>query len=722
MFRLSLRRLQLQLTQRRLTQPALDTSKATHREERWNDLTRLHVTALPVSRQKEGEDSLTPPTEEHDNDEDAPVAMGCIVSKLSPEEVLSLLAEEEEANERQGSGSSRFMDMYKPDRYYRVQFKHADPHVNACSADNVFLESYTESDSPKEAGTEIESALAGDRLVRSRRRHVREVYQNLKTLHDNNYIRLHLRQHLTLPVGTHVNLFYGDDAENFTMSGIIVRVNDNATYTLLMENDNIELSIPPEKIGEYYLQPTKQLRNPKYLALLDWIGSSVSDARDREAMALILYRRGWRLDRLYLLEKSDIHLLPFTTKAEREHVLEKAQWEKDYYGVVRLLFNERVKDRDLRYAISKYKGTISCITGMIVVGYVFFANLRAYHSQQRHYQLSLAVNAIVNAKSSQSDRQEEDADLLDIPREREESKVCDILTGMNLAHPRIIAFTGFDGCGKTFLVRSVVRQLELPAIFVDVRGKEDTMRCVVKALGVNNIEVCGDLLDFVAEAMHEARKIKGNHVPILSIKLRQGCDLERVYQESVPLASDRHVCHVLFEVPLTFLTTKNLALPRLDFYMVPNFNRPQAFAYTHHNIDPLDLNTFVDLVGTNSNDLDDFYAAVRQRGVPAVDYTNRIIIKAMRRVHAAAAEDPSVRPALRELALLPFETGLRNDTVEDFNALRSPAVKDMVVYDPIRDRYLFTDKAFHTAVRCSQFKKKVTAVEKSQATRLLEGG
>lgn len=499
---------------------------------------------------------------------------------------------------------------------------------------------------------------------------------------------------LVLDIGTRAKLFYGAKGDHtMVMGGIIVKVNGNATYTMLMENDEIELSVSPESIYEKE-EPTKLLHNAKFLEMVDWLRSSIHDSRDCEAAAAILFHRGWRVERMYLLEMSDLTPMVFISKLEREGVMEKAQWERDHHNVIRLLHRERVKDRDIRYALSKYKGTMSCITGIIVVSYVFTSNLRAYRRQQRGHQLKIAVRALSQAHQVNTTSDTHNS----IVREEEEEQVRQVLRQLDTAHPRIVVFTGHSGCGKSSLCRSALQKEKLPAVFVDVRESEDTLRSVVKALGVQNIEVCGDLLDFVAEGLRMASR--KDRMPVLVIKLREGSSLEKVYREAVGLVSDHQACHIIFEVPLGSLTPANMGLPRLDFYTIPNFNRKQAFQYTQHALEPLDLLYFIETIGTNSNDLDELFAAVRQRGVDPVAYMSLKLMKAMRRIQAAASSSPSVKSALIQLAEQSFDIGLPEENAELFAVMNTPALKDIVFYDPVNDRWLFTQQVLHTATRC----------------------
>lgn len=499
---------------------------------------------------------------------------------------------------------------------------------------------------------------------------------------------------LALPPGSQVRIFYGSSvADGMNLEGLIVKVNGNATYTMLMENNEIELSV---SINNVYKREgrSKITTNFKVVELMEWMKSCLTDPRDVVAVSLILYKRGWRVELMYLLEKSDIHCMTFVSVIQREAVIEKAQWERDHHAVVRLLHRERVKDRDLRYSLAKYKGTISCIAGICVVSYVFTANFRAYRKQQRSYQLRLAAKNL--SRWHQASAMIEDYSC--VPRKEEECELRDALCQFDMARPRALVVTGFAGCGKSTVCSRAIQQEKIPSVVVDLRNSEDTLRSVVRSMGIANVDVCGDLLDFTAEVLNLIATEK--HIPLLVLKLREGSDLEKVYKEAISLVSDHRACHIIFEVPLESLSLSHMSLSRLDFLVSPIFTRSQAFGYTQHLIEPLDLTYFLETIGTITSDLDELYAAVRQRGVDPVTYTSIKLMKAIRRIRTVTLKKKDWEKALYRLAERPFEVGLEEKYAEELGQLHHPALSEIVLYDPVEDRWLFAHKVLHTAVRC----------------------
>lgn len=516
-------------------------------------------------------------------------------------------------------------------------------------------------------------------------------------------------QHLFLSplieIGSRVHIEYGKDEEyvGVVMGGVVVRVNGNGTYAVLLDNNSLDLAVPAQMIV-LSKGRAEFVNNTQYQDVVEWLRTAgVARRSHQESIACVLFQRGWRVDKLYLLEASDVHYMTHIPKGVRMCVLDKSEWQRDHHRQMRQLLKERIKERDFRYRLTKYSGVVSASMAFLGIAFAFGWNVKNYHTQQRSYQLKLAAKTLTERlnRNLRLGMETTATDRHFVSREREENAVRQVLHQLDTAHPRIVVFTGFYGCGKSTVCRNAVVKEHIPAVYVDIRGTEDTLRSVVKALGVNNVEVCGDLLDFVAEAMRGATPNGSDRIPFLVMKLRENSSLEKVYRESIGLVSDYQACHIILEVPLKSLTPSNVALPRLDFFYVPTFSREQAFAYTEHMLNALDMVYFVETVGTNSNDLDELYAALRQRGVDPVAYTSLKLMKAMRRLRAAL--DPMsapVRDAVKQLASVPFADGVHDEAVGDLTVLADPALREFVVYDPVQDTWRFTQLVFHTAARC----------------------
>ncbi|CAJ1015292.1 hypothetical protein IOCL1545_000065200 [Leishmania shawi] len=99
------------------------------------------------------------------------------------------------------------------------------------------------------------------------------------------------------------------------MGGFVVRVNPNGTLGVLLENNRVDLGVPPERIAvtEGVCKP---LSHPGYLQVAEWVRSAgLSGADEVEGTACMLYHRGWRAERLCLLEASGTHCMSLMEEA-----------------------------------------------------------------------------------------------------------------------------------------------------------------------------------------------------------------------------------------------------------------------------------------------------------------------------------------------------------------------------------------------------------------------
>lgn len=478
------------------------------------------------------------------------------------------------------------------------------------------------------------------------------------------------------------------------VGGIVGRVNSNGTLGVLMDNNTFEPQVSQDNVALVEGRSRFTLEKA-YFDMDEWMrDAGVRRRGDRERLCSLLYQRGWRVEKLYMLDASDVHCMPYLKKSVRMKVLEKVEWQREHHAEMRALLRERVKERTWRYFIQKYSGFVSANWAGLGVMSVFLWFFKNYHRQQREFQVKHAVNTLTHTDHKYSGNPAEPQQFVE--RSTEESWARQVLRQLDITHPRIAVLTGFRGCGKSSLLRSAVRKEHKPALFVEVRGSEDTLSCIVKALKVPNLDSCGDYLEFITDTFTKATKINGEP-PILVVTLREGSELSRVYNESVVLACDRRLCHLVYEVALESLTLQNVSLPRVDFYSVPNFNVRQALQYTEHTVDPLSMLHFCEVMGTNSNEIDGVLAAVLHRNISIVDYTKQRLQKAMRQVAAACGDSETRWTAVKKLAEAEYYVGQQSGA----NVLRDPALRDIVLYDPVRDRWIFRHKMFHTAARCS---------------------
>ncbi|XUY37147.1 tuzin, putative [Leishmania panamensis] len=496
-------------------------------------------------------------------------------------------------------------------------------------------------------------------------------------------------------VSTRVHVQVGRTATNEgrVVGGIVGRVNSNGTLGVLMDKSCFAAQVSQDDLVLVEGRARITLERG-YLDMVKWIrDAGVHRRADRERLSSVLYQRGWRVDRLYLLGPSDVHCVSYVKRSVRLLVLERAEWQRDHHAELRALQRERVRERAWRYAIQRYSGFVSANWAALGVLSVLLWNFKGCRRHQRTFQVKRAVSTLTDTDQQYTSSPAEPPPFVE--RAAEESWARQVLRQPDITHPRIAVVTGLRGCGKSSLLRSAARKEHRPALFVEVRGGEDTLSCIVKAMKVPNLECCGDHLEFIADTFTKAAKVHGER-PILALTRREGCELSRVYNESALLASDRRLCHLAYEVALESLTTQNVLLPRLDFYSVPNFTARQALQCTEHAVDATSMLHFLEVMGTHRSDIDELLAAVRHRGVSVVDYIDQRLLRAMRRAEAAWASSGTLRAAVKRLAEAEYCVGQQNGP----GVLRGAELKGIVLYDPVRDRWMFTHKVYHTAARC----------------------
>ncbi|KAG5506927.1 hypothetical protein JIQ42_07646 [Leishmania sp. Namibia] len=539
-------------------------------------------------------------------------------------------------------------------------------------------------------------------------------------------------------IGSHVYVAYErDDAappsqeggggstpsRDVLVGGLVVRVNPNGTLGVLLDNHKVDLAVPQEKIVATD-GVCKFVKHPKYLEVVEWVRSAgLSESDEVEGTACILYHNGWRAERLYLLEASDIRSMGYLSQSARMSLMEKAEWQRDHHRQMRSIYKERVKERDRRYMSAKYAGILSASVAFCGAFSLFGWNYKNYLTHQRSHQMRFAVKTLckkapsaepttidvppgatgVNASSSPSAAASAKATAARRPskpirRVAEERWIRQVFRQLDTAHPRIVVLTGYLGCGKSSLCRTAIQAEGMIGVYVDVRDKEDTLQSLIKALGVPHVEACGDPLDFISEACCKAKSIMNGKTPVIVLKLREGDNLAHVYNEALTLACDRRMCHVVVELPLESLTMANTLLPRLDFYTVPNFSRSQAYEYIEHRLDALEMEVFLKTVGTNSNDLDELLAAVHRHRVSPAEYTNQTLLKAMRQLQAAWGDDVQLRENVKRLAQMPYDGG-QHEGLDD-SSLSHPSLRGVICYSPVQDVWLFKSQVLHTAASC----------------------
>lgn len=481
------------------------------------------------------------------------------------------------------------------------------------------------------------------------------------------------------------------------IGGVIAKVNSNGTLGVLLDNNVFESQLSQENV--YLVKGRSRFTLGKeYEEVLSWVrDAGVRRRADQERISAVLYHRGWRIDRLYLLEGADVHCMSYVKKSVRMCVMDKAEWQRIHHAEMRILLLEKVRERAPRYFIQKYSGFVSANWAGLGVLSVFLWQFKNYRKSQRSFQLKHAVKTVLDSDEELPSDQISAGKFVDRPDE--ESWARHIVRHLDLSRPRVAVITGSRGCGKTTLLKSSIQKEGKKAIFVEIRGADDALSCILRSLKVPNVDACADPLDFITDTFRSVAK-KTGEPPILVLILREGSQLSRVYNETVVLSCDRKLCHLVLEVSVEDLTHANLLLPRTDFYRVPNFNAHQAMQYTQHRVDPLSMHHFLQNAGTNTDDIEDLLSNIYHRNTSVTEHTNYKLCKAMRHIQSAldTKNGRELRKALLDLAKEDYENGVQVSKANPM--LSDPSLKELVHYDPLLDRWIFTRHILHTAARC----------------------
>lgn len=481
----------------------------------------------------------------------------------------------------------------------------------------------------------------------------------------------------------------GGAQQSEAIAGLVAKVRGNGLYAVLFDDDRYDAQVPRSAIISSEGPPRFMQTNP-FRFVLAWVrDAGVSRQADQEATACVLFHRGWRVEKLYLLEGSDVHCLSHLNKSVRMGLLERADWEREKHRQRRDFDKERLKEKEWRYLITKYSSVVSACVAFCGVLSVFTWNFKNWQKTTRRYQLNTAADAFQDPNNWR--RGETPA----VQRSEALATMEGILQRMNPLHPRIIVISGAKGSGKSVLVQEAALRHGVPAMHVTIRSKEDPLRAIAKHAGVTNVDLCGDLLDFAADMCRTVRQRTGK-VPLVLLKLQDGID--SVYAVAEALACERAVCHVIIECPAEHAGSGVADLLHVDAFTVAPFTREDAARYASRSIDPLALEAFVDVVGTNPNDLDELIASVTQRGLRPAMVAHAKVSRAAAQLRDACAGDALAVSFVRALARAPLETGLavHGQSADGGRAVEAK-LRRFVIYNHTLQRWQFSSALYHYA-------------------------
>ncbi|TPP41578.1 hypothetical protein CGC20_3940 [Leishmania donovani] len=111
---------------------------------------------------------------------------------------------------------------------------------------------------------------------------------------------------------------------------------------------------------------------------------------------------------------------------------------------------------------------------------------------------------------------------------------------------------------------------ETVGVVVDVCGREDALRGVIKALGVPAVEACHDLLGVMSASCCTAASMLNTETRVAVLRPRAADILRRVWSGALTLACGRRMCHIVAVLPPESLAVASTLLPLLDLSTDPS--------------------------------------------------------------------------------------------------------------------------------------------------------
>jgi len=467
--------------------------------------------------------------------------------------------------------------------------------------------------------------------------------------------------------------------------GLVAKVHGNGTFAVLRDDDVFLHSVTRERLSVVE-GTTKFVNSEPHAQIVKWIrDAGVARKADAHSAASILFRRGWRADKLYLLESEDVHCLHHLNKSVRMGILEAADAERDKARYERESKKEAMKEMEWRYFIFKYSTVVGAMGATLGALSVFTWNLKNWRKAQRPAQVQTAVSTWLRPVTLPQQR---------ISRHTDEQRLCTTFRSLDTSHPRIVILAGNVGTGKTMLTKTAAFANKMPTVFVELRGSDmkDPIRAIAKALGAWNFDVCGDLFTFVEDVADEIIR-RRRVVPLIVLKLHDD-DTGHVYNDAVTLACDRRVAHMVIEVSSEVAKRSLMRLPRTELFHISEFSAEEAREYVGKRVDPIALEEFMEVIGTNSSDLDEFIAATTHRNVDPFDF---IASKLQRTIADVRSLPTEVQSALRDAASSAYEVGLQTPTTGVDEAVHG----ELLFYQPSVDSWLFRRRSLYEACRAA---------------------
>ncbi|KNH09544.1 tuzin [Perkinsela sp. CCAP 1560/4] len=476
--------------------------------------------------------------------------------------------------------------------------------------------------------------------------------------------------HVPLEIATSVWVQSADRAS----TGIIAKVRNDGTYSVLMDNGNFETVVARDRIvaseGKSPLLNTDRCKN-----LAEWIVEAGVERRsDAELAALVLCKSGWRREKMYLLREEDVSALQHLKRSTRASILELAEWEMERKRIHRDEEREREKERvSWSYVIVKYAGVVSATFASFGVCSLFFWNYLNYRRSRRHYQMRIAVNNLTNSAPHDLDKgsmecgastKDRSASIFStlpdieiirriiIPLNPQDSK------SSSIENTRSVVIIGSRGCGKSTIVRHALDNVP-GVVYVAVRtgwSHEDLTKAVVRGFGVDNLEACGDLTTFTRETLREVASRNGT-TPIIVYSLRIGDNFdENRHLVNVVLNQQRHISHdlkmasTISEIDHTRVHVYPGLYHDMGLHWVRDFSTANAKLFLQGRLSETATDYIISNLGTNVGTLDQTFSDMLWTDENAEIYIARKFIEAEMFLDAHERRFPELRSMIDDMA------------------------------------------------------------------------
>ena len=525
--------------------------------------------------------------------------------------------------------------------------------------------------------------------------------------------------HVPLEIATSVWVQSDDRAS----TGIIARVRNDGTYSVLMDNGTFEAVVARDRIvaseGKSSLIDTDRCKN-----LAEWIVEAGVERRsDAELAALVLCKSGWRREKMYLLREEDVSALRHLKRSTRASILELAEWEMERKRIHRDEEREREKEKvSWNYVIVKYAGVVSATFASFGVCSIFFWNYLNWRRSRRDYQMNIAIqNLTSHQKDDLRSAAKPPKDGISSANEKGTS-IFSLLPDIDVIRRIIVplrktdageirsdtthgvVIIGSRGCGKSTVVRQALKNVR-GVVYVAVRtgwSHEDLTKAVVRAFGVENLDVCGDLTTFTHETLRAVAEKNGT-TPIIVYSLRIGDNfIENQQLVNVVLNQQRHISHdlkmasTISEIDHTRVHVYPGLYHDMGLHWTKDFSEANAKLFLQGRTSEANINYFIENLGTNVGVLDQALSDIVWTQEDAERYVDRKFVEAEMFLDVLERKYPSVKSMIDHMAYETYERGVPLNAYPDL--IDGEEVPNVIFHiNWVNRSVLFNSKILHKA-------------------------